>query len=195
MGLVKLELWIPPAAKADIQAAAKAIVRASSRGPALIKNPLPPEGKSQMDQVIDNDWTVRGLAEGLQDSRLVRDGELSVRVLEGADPVLQITMHEFGDLPIYLSIGGEQIVVSALLWPVDEQQDRHAFNEFLLKAQKLVPLSNFGITSVSDRDYYEIFGELSCRTTMQTVLIELRTLAENAIRAAEDLRGNFSAAA
>lgn len=148
-----------------------------------------------MDQVIDNDWTVRGLAEGLQDSRLVRDGELSVRVLEGADPVLQITMHEFGDLPIYLSIGGEQIVVSALLWPVDEQQDRHAFNEFLLKAQKLVPLSNFGITSVSDRDYYEIFGELSCRTTMQTVLIELRTLAENAIRAAEDLRGNFSAAA
>jgi uncharacterized protein YjfI (DUF2170 family) len=195
LGLVKLELWIPPAAKADIQAAAKAIVRASSRGPALIKNPLPPEGKSQMDQVIDNDWTVRGLAEGLQDSRLVRDGELSVRVLEGADPVLQITMHEFGDLPIYLSIGGEQIVVSALLWPVDEQQDRHAFNEFLLKAQKLVPLSNFGITSVSDRDYYEIFGELSCRTTMQTVLIELRTLAENAIRAAEDLRGNFSAAA
>jgi uncharacterized protein YjfI (DUF2170 family) len=195
LGLVKLELWIPPAAKADIQAAAKAIVRASSRGPALIKNPLPPEGKSQMDQVIDNDWTVRGLAEGLQDSRLVRDGELSVRVLEGADPVLQITMHEFGDLPIYLSIGGEQIVVSALLWPADEQQDRHAFNEFLLKAQKLVPLSNFGITSVSDRDYYEIFGELSCRTTMQTVLIELRTLAENAIRAAEDLRGNFSAAA
>jgi uncharacterized protein YjfI (DUF2170 family) len=195
LGLVKLELWIPPAAKADIQAAAKAIVRASSRGPALIKNPLPPEGTSQMDQVIDNDWTVRGLADALEASKLVRDAELTVRVLEGADPVLQITMHEFGDLPIFLSIGGEQIVVSALLWPVDEQPDRHAFNEFLLKAQKLVPLSNFGITTVSERDYYEIFGELSCRTTLQTVLIELRTLAENAIRAAEDLRGNFSAAA
>jgi len=195
LGLVKLELWIPPAAKADIQAAARVIVRASSRGPALIKNPLPPEGTSQMDQVIDNDWTVRGLADALEASKLVRDAELTVRVLEGADPVLQITMHEFGDLPIFLSIGGEQIVVSALLWPVDEQPDRHAFNEFLLKAQKLVPLSNFGITTVSERDYYEIFGELSCRTTLQTVLIELRTLAENAIRAAEDLRGNFSAAA
>ena len=48
-----------------------------------------------------------------------------------------------------------------LLWPVDEQADRHAFNEFLLKAQKLVPLSNFGITTVGGRDYYELFGELA----------------------------------
>ena len=83
-------------------------------------------------------------------------------------------MHEHGDLPIFLSIGAEQIVVSALLWPVDEQKDKAAFNEFLLKAQKLVPLSNFGITTVAGRDYYEIFGELTCKTTLQTVIIELR---------------------
>jgi uncharacterized protein len=82
-----------------------------------------------------------------------------------------------------------------LLWPVDEQEDKHAFNEFLLKAQKLVPLSNFGITTVSDRDYYEIFGEISCKTTLQTVIIELRMLAENAIKAASDLRENFASAA
>jgi len=31
-GLVKLELWVPPAAKADIQAAARSILIASSRG-------------------------------------------------------------------------------------------------------------------------------------------------------------------
>jgi uncharacterized protein YjfI (DUF2170 family) len=195
LGLVKLELWIPPAAKADVQAAARANVIASSRGPALIKNPLPPQGLRHMDQVIDTDWTVKGLAEALQASRLLRDEELTVRVLEGAEPVMQITMHEYGDLPIYLSIGGEQIVVSVLLWPVDEQKDRAAFNEFLLKAQKLVPLSNFGITSVGERDYYELFGELACKTTLQTVLIELRTLADNAIRAASDMRSNFSAAA
>jgi uncharacterized protein YjfI (DUF2170 family) len=104
-------------------------------------------------------------------------------------------MHEFGDLPIFLSAGSEQIVVSALLWPVDEQKDQAAFNVFLLKAQKLVPLSNFGITTVAGRDYYELFGELSCKTTLQTVIIELRMLAENAIRAASDLRDNFNAAA
>lgn len=148
-----------------------------------------------MDQVIDTDWTVTSLSEALQASALLRDGELSVRVMQGAEPVLQITMHEHGDLPIYLSVGADQIVVSALLWPVDEQADRHAFNEFLLKAQKIVPLSNFGITTVADRDYYELFGELACKTTLQTVLIELRTLAENAINAASDLRDSFAKAA
>ena len=195
LGLVKLELWAPPSAKADILAAARAIVTASSRGPALLKNPDPPQGSFQMDHVIDTDWSVKSLADALSETRLLRDGELTARVLEGTEPVLQITMHEFGDLPIYLSVGAEQIVVSALMWPVDEQKDQAAFNVFLLKAQKLVPLSNFGITTVAGRDYYEVFGELSCKTTLQTVIIELRMLAENAIRAADELRENFASAA
>lgn len=195
LGLVKLELWVPPAAKSDVQAAARAIITASSRGPALMKNPDPPQGPFQMDHVIDTDWSVQSLAQALTETRLLRDGELTARVLEGAEPVLQITMHEFGDLPIFLSVGAEQIVVSALMWPVDEQKDQAAFNVFLLKAQKLVPLSNFGITTVAGRDYYEIFGELTCKTTLQTVIIELRMLAENAIRAADELRENFAAAA
>lgn len=195
LGLVKLELWVPPAAKADIQAAARAIITASSRGPALSRNPDPPRGSLQMDHVIDTDWSVKSLADALSETKLLREGELTARVVEGADPVLQITMHEFGDLPVFLSAGAEQIVVSALLWPVDEQKDQAAFNVFLLKAQKLVPLSNFGITTVSGRDYYELFGELSCKSTLQTVIIELRMLAENAIRAASDLRDDFASAA
>jgi uncharacterized protein YjfI (DUF2170 family) len=195
LGLVKLELWAPPSAKADIIAAARAIITASSRGPALMKNPDPPQGPFAMDHVIDTEWSVKSLSPAHTETRLLRDGELTARVLEGSEPVLQITMHEFGDLPIFLSVGSEQIVVSALMWPVDEQKDQAAFNIFLLKAQKLVPLSNFGITTVAGRDYYEIFGELSCKTTLQTVIIELRMLAENAIRAAEDLRENFATAA
>lgn len=195
LGLVKLELWAPPSAKADILAAARAIITASSRGPALLKNPDPPQGFQAMDHVIDTDWSVKSLSQALSETRLLRDGELTARVLEGTEPVLQIVMHEFGDLPIFLSVGAEQIVVSALLWPVDEQKDQAAFNVFLLKAQKLVPLSNFGITTVGGRDYYELFGELSCKTTLQTVIIELRMLAENAIRAADDLRDNFATAA
>ena len=148
-----------------------------------------------MDHVIDTDWSVKGLSSALSETQLLREGEMTVRVVEGTDPVLQVLMHEFGDLPIFLSVGAEQIVVSALMWPVDEQPDQAAFNVFLLKAQKLVPLSNFGITTVAGRDYYEIFGELSCKTTLQTVIIELRMLAENAIKAASDLRDNFASAA
>ena len=148
-----------------------------------------------MDAVIETAWTVPSIKAALDASELVREGELTTRVLEGAEPVLLATMHEYGDLPIFLSVGADQIVVSALLWPVDEQQNQAQFNVFLLKAQKLVPLSNFGITTVAGRDYYEIFGEISCKTTLQTVIIELRMLAENAIRAAEELRENFASAA
>lgn len=147
-----------------------------------------------MDQVIDNAWSINSLQEELAASALVRPGELTVQVIQGADPVLLVTMCEYGDLPIYVSAGPEQIVVSVVLWPVDEQEDPAEFNLFLLKAQKLVPLSNFGVTTVDGRDYYELFGEIAAKTSLQTIIIELRTLAENAIDAASDLRESFRAA-
>ena len=144
-----------------------------------------------MNSVIDTAWTIPDLQRALSETNLVREGELTAKVVEGADPVLLVTMHEYGDLPIYVSCGPVQTVVSVLLWPVDEQKDVNAFNSFLLKAQKLVPLSNFGITTVAERDYYELFGEIAAKTSLQTVLIELRTLAGNAIDAAGDLRESF----
>ena len=142
--------------------------------------------------MTDAAWTVRSLKPALEQSSDLRDGELSVRVVEGADPILLVTRRDYGDLEIYVSVGEQQIAASVLLWPVDEQEDRHAFNEFLLKAQKIVPLSNFGISTVGDRDYYELFGELATVTPLNTIVVELRTLAENAIEAASDLRTSFT---
>src|SRR3546814_6672112 len=104
-------------------------------------------------------------------------------------------MHSQGDLEIFVNVSEAQIAASVLLWPCDEQPDRAAFNEFLLKAQKLVPLSNFGISTVGERDYYELFGELATTSSLATVVIELRTLAENAIEAATDLRSALAPAA
>ncbi|MFC5374696.1 YjfI family protein [Brevundimonas faecalis] len=200
-GLIKLELWVPESARDDVKAAVRAIVTDSTRGPPLAGRPrrpssapLPPGDRHHMDAVIETPWTVPAIKAALDDSSLTREGEMTLRVLEGADAVLLATMHEYGDLPIYLSVGGAQIVCSVLLWPVAEQADRHAFNEFLLKAQRVVPLSNFAITNVGGEDVYELMGELSCKTTLQTILIELRTLAENAIEATE-LRETFGAEA
>lgn len=136
-------------------------------------------------------WTVRSLQTALSDGL---SEAMTARVVEGADPILLVTMHEQGDLEIFVSVSDQQIAASVLLWPVDEQEDRHAFNEFLLKAQKLVPLSNFGIGTVGDRDYYELFGELAPSSSLDDILIELRVLAENAIEAASDLRTSFTPA-
>ena len=203
-GLVKLELWVPAVVRDDVKAAVRAIVTDSTRGPRLASqslagglrppssDPLTPGDDHHMDAVIETPWTVPAIKTALDASTLLREGEMTLRVVEGAEPVLLATMHEYGDLPVYLSVGGAQIVCSVLLWPVSEQNDRHAFNEFLLKAQRVVPLSNFAITNVGGEDVYELMGELSCKTTLQTILIELRTLAENAIDATE-LRETFGA--
>jgi len=196
--MVKLEFWVPEPARDDVKAAVHAIVTESSRGPEIVRRPrinLPtdPTGVSHpMDAVIETSWTVPAIKSALEQTDLVRENELTARIVEGADPVLLVTMHEYGDLPIYLSVGGAQIVCSVLLWPVSEQKDTARFNEFLLKAQPVVPLSNFAITTVDGNDVYELMGELSCKTTLQTILIELRTLAENAIDATE-LRETFGA--
>ena len=133
--------------------------------------------------------------EALQSASQLNEGEITLRLVEGEDPVLVATMGECGGLEIFISASEEQVAASVLLWPVDEQEDRYAFNEFLLKAQKIVPLSNFGIATVGGRDFYELFGELSPTSSLDDIVVELRTLADNAIEAASDLRSNFSAAA
>ncbi|WP_374943065.1 YjfI family protein [Sphingomonas sp.] len=143
--------------------------------------------------MTDIAWTVRTLKTALDGCDAVKADEFTPRVVEGTDPVLLVTMHHHGDLEAFVNVSEEQIAASVLLWPCDEQADRAAFNEFLLKAQKLVPLSNFGIATVDGRDFYELFGELATTTSLETIVIELRALATNAIDAATDLRQSFAA--
>lgn len=138
-------------------------------------------------------WTVRTLKAALDESDPVKAGEFGLRIVEGADPVLLVTLHQHGDLEAFVNVSEAQIAASVLLWPCDEQTDRAAFNELLLKAQKLVPLSNFGIATVDGRDFYELFGELATTSPLDAIIIELRALAENAIEAATDLRASFTA--
>lgn len=144
-----------------------------------------------MSDAAPGSWTIGSLTEAIRGAGT--DEEIAVERIEGAEPVIVATMREHGDLPIFISIAGEQIVVSTLLWPVDEQENADAFNAFILKAQKVVPLSNFAITEVDGRDYYELIGELSAESSLGMILLELRVLADNAISAARDLRDAFAA--
>lgn len=143
--------------------------------------------------MTDTAWTVRLLKAALDRSAPVADGEFSVHLIEGSDPVLLVTMHQHGDVELFVNVSDAQIAASVLLWPCDEQPDRAAFNEYLLKAQKLVPLSNFAITEVDGRDYYELIGELSIESNLRLIVLELRVLADNALSAASDLRAEFAA--
>ncbi len=142
-------------------------------------------------------WMLASLHAALDASEARAVGELSTRLIDDHgdqhSPVLLVTMGGHGDLEIYVDVSPSQITASALLWPCDDQPDRNGFNDFLLRTQKVMPLSNFGIVTVGGRDFYELCGELATTSPLDTVLIELRTLAENAIAAATDLHAKHPA--
>ena len=56
-------------------------------------------------------WTVRSLKTALSDG--LTDA-LTARVVEGADPILLVTLHDQGDLEIFVSVSEQQIAASVL---------------------------------------------------------------------------------
>jgi uncharacterized protein YjfI (DUF2170 family) len=183
-GYVKREVWIPP----DSAHVLKEIERALRAGVVPI---IPKMGKERnMNQV--NDWDTQSLLEALGQSEQAADGAFDVELVEGAEPGILVTMKEFGDLPILMSTSGSQIIVTTLLWPVDDVEDSAGFNTMILKTHKLFPLSTFGITrGPGDQDFYELFGSLSAGSILESVIYEIETLADNALQAAEAYRSDL----
>ena len=177
-GYVKREIWIPPdytKVLKDCEAALRAGVM-----PIILRTGT----ERKMNQ--DENWTTESLLEALKQSEPVTAGDIEVDLVEGADPGILVTMKEFGDLSLLMSVSGSQIIVDTLLWAVEEVDDSAAFNEMILKTHKLFPLSTFGIVVGPDgRDYYEMFGSLSAGSILESVIFEIETLADNALQAAE----------
>ncbi|MFA7605952.1 MAG: YjfI family protein [Rhodocyclaceae bacterium] len=175
-GLVKKELWVLPEYLDELSAVEKNMRR--PRGaPRLAKE------NAMKDQEL---WTVRALQTALQGSDMVGSGSVRVELLEGSEPSLLLQMREYGDLPVFLAVVGEQIVVEAMLWPVAQVKDVVAFNDQVLRTHKLFPLSTIGIESLPEvGDAYIMFGALSAASSLSDVQLEIETLADNVIRATE----------
>ena len=177
-GYVKREIWIPPdytKILKDCETALRAGVM-----------PFIPRTVTERKMSEDRNWTTETLYEALAQSETAGEGEIEVELVEGTDPGILITMTEFGDLPLLMSVSGSQILVDTLLWPVDEVSDPAAFNEMIMKTHKLLPLSTFGIRQGPDgREYYEMFGSLSAGSILESILFEIETLADNAMQAAD----------
>lgn len=189
-GFRKVEIWVPAdmvaqAKRIEQALRARAVIQASPHRSSAGQGTHTRQGKTRMSDMIEAPWTIRTLHQALSDAEAVASGQMEVELVSGAEPTLRVTMVDHGNLPIYISATGEQILATTLLWPVAEQTDTARFNEFLLRTHKVMPLSTFGITTVAGTDYYELFGSLSALCTFDDVLTELRMLASNAIDAAE----------
>ncbi|MDF1693668.1 MAG: YjfI family protein [Zhongshania sp.] len=133
-----------------------------------------------------NRWTTNSLFDALKEQELFAGRSATIELLEGVDPVLQIVMKEFGDLPIFLTASGDQIIVESVLWSIDEVLDVNGFNDAILRTHKYFPLSTISLDSMgSNGDYYHMFGALSSSSLIENIVFEIEVLASNVIQATE----------
>jgi uncharacterized protein len=186
-GLVKKEVWILPE-----HAQALAAFERKLRQPQTRLASMEKEGGMHMPQV----WTAQALFDALSAAELCKEGGASIELIQGADASLHVTMREYGDLPLFVAVYGEQIIVEALLWPASDVCDVQAFNEEVLRSHKLFPLSSIGLETLPDgQDCYTMFGALSAASTLSDVVLEIELLADNVIKATEAYEGFLKASA
>ncbi|WP_460225435.1 biofilm formation regulator BacA [Aurantivibrio infirmus] len=176
-GLVKKEVWIRPDNAKQLAQIEKEL--RTSRGSQW------PKGENTMT-ATNEVWTTTSLFGALQDAELFKSGQASVELIDGVEPALHIVMFEYGDLPVFLTVSGEQIIVEAVLWSVSAVNDVNRFNEAILRTHKYFPLSTISLDIVGDgKDYYHMFGALSSSSILPNVIFEIETLASNVIQATE----------
>lgn len=181
-GFVKKEVWILPENarrlalyEVELRVSAKQLV---SRGF------MPVKGECRMTEVV-NRWTTASLYEALIKAELFASKRAEIELIEGVAPALHITMYEYGDLPLFVTVSGEQVVVEATLWSLSEVTDPALFNETVLRTHKYFPLSTISLDKIDGDDSYHMFGALSSASSLQDVIFEIEILASNVIQATE----------
>lgn len=171
-GLVKKEVWVLPENNQRLLNLEKQLRHSMAEGQTVAESGLVP-------------WSTLSLYQAFLQDASAQNGQLSIELPEGETPSLYIVMHEYGDLPIYLNVSGEQIVAESVLWSVSEVKDSAEFNEAVLRTHKFFSLSTISIDRIAERDYYTMFGALSSSSRLSTIYYELDVLANNVIQAIE----------
>lgn len=176
-GLIKKEVWILPEYAGKLADVEKRLRQSSGQ--------IATKGEGSMSDKT-NSWTTSSLYEALKGQELFISGQATVELIEGVEPALHIVMKEFGDLPVFLTVSGEQIIVESVLWSVEEVEDVNRFNDAILRTHKYFPLSTISLDNMgSNGDYYHMFGALSSTSLLQNVVFEIEVLASNVIQATE----------
>jgi hypothetical protein len=175
-GLVPAEVWVLP----ENTKALKSIEK-------TLREPLLNSQIDREDFMTEaTNWSIAALHTGFSELDAVKNKQYSVDLVQGGEPTLLLTLHEYGDLPIYIAAVGEHIMVDTLLIAVADVNDVVAFNDAILRSREMFPLSSIGIETMPDGTlFYSMFGSLSAMSSLTTVVHEVHTLADNVSRAAD----------
>ena len=124
-------------------------------------------------------WTPRALASALQQA-----AELNVNIDDNEHSFI-IIMNDYDDLRLNVLFTSRQIIIETIICPLSAIQRQDLFNAFILRHQKLLPLSSVAISRLKNDEYYVAFGALSLNSSLEDVVLEIATLAANALDLAE----------
>jgi uncharacterized protein YjfI (DUF2170 family) len=121
------------------------------------------------------------LALRLTDLRAFEGYEFDCQPIPGEVDVLQITVGDFEEMPIFLSVTDSQILcVSHLFTDAEVIADKRSrMMEEMLELNIAMPLSSFA--KIGER--FVVFGALSVHSSIEDICHELITLAENGAEA------------
>lgn len=124
-------------------------------------------------------WIPQALASALQQA-----AELNVKI-DYNDHSFIIIMNDYGDLRLNVLFTSREIIIETIICPLSAIQRQDLFNAFILRHQKLLPLSSVAISRLKNDEYYVAFGALSLNSSLEDVVLEIATLAANALDLAE----------
>lgn len=124
-------------------------------------------------------WIPQALASALQQA-----AELNVKI-DYNDHSFIIIMNDYGELRLNVLFTSRQIIIETIICPLSAIQRQDLFNAFILRHQKLLPLSSVAISRLKNDEYYVAFGALSLNSSLEDVVLEIATLAANALDLAE----------
>ena len=175
-GYVKHETWVLPENRSLLKQMEQQL-----RQPILAGSFL-----SENDMSASNNWNIDSLFNALKALDEVASQEITLSLIQSAEPTLRLEMNEFGGLPIHIAIAGEQIIVDTVLVDVESINDVPAFNDAVLRSREMFPLSSIGIESMPNGQVvYNMFGALSSDSSLTNVVTEAKTLVDNVQRAIE----------
>lgn len=184
-GFVKKEVWVLPE-NAKLLAACEKKLRLRGLGESIVDEIESGELTMTTNKTVSANWTTESLLNALSSETLFASGAASIELIDGLDSSIHIEMKEYGDLPIFVTVSGDQIMVEAVLWSLDEVSDVAAFNDAILRTHKYFSLSTISLDKVGDEgDYYHMFGSLSSASLLSNVVFEIEVLASNVIQATE----------
>lgn len=183
-GLIKKEIWILPEHSSYLPAVEKALRTKGAKIAMSVSTPAVETAQR---------WTVDSLNKAMQQDDFVVSGDASVRLIAGAEPVMNVTLHDVGDLPVQVSASGEIIVVQAILWERALVKDAAAFHESVMVSEKMFELANISLDRLPNGTWvYVMYGSLRSTAALEDIIFEIKTLAENVMEAAEAFREHLA---